>query len=302
MVWLRLYTKRFLIQLFNEVSAVTRPEKALVVLVVLAGMAFQALQDSVSAAIKSVSIASAFSILWAACAFGCWLAYKAAKVLYFEDIRAFEDYKPSLHFVGDPPVRKRPSAWKAATPATLLNILLISLIIFSAQRIPSARIKSDTAAIDRLGLRDLFRMDFAGAERTSRTWYVNPQNGHPGFEFEYAIVGSYLYNSKFLVYYLSATENTRESCVWLATHSDSIFNDGVRISCAAKIPGDSGTRSTEAEVFTGNVYIYHETYLPQGVVASLTKQFAENKQSVIFRSADYLYTRKLEMKLARNRR
>lgn len=152
------------------------------------------------------------------------------------------------------------------------------------------------ARIDKTTLHDLFRSDFVG-DKTSRTWRVNPQNGHPGFDFEYAIVGSSVYNSKFLVYYISSTENTRDSCVWLATHSDVIFHDGVQMDYTTRVPGDSGTRSTSTEVFTGNVYIYHETYMPQAITSELTKLFAKHEQALVFRSVDYLSHKQLEMKV-----
>ena len=169
---------------------------------------------------------------------------------------------------------------------------------------------SEIAAIDKLGLRDIFRMDFSDetTERDTRIWYVNRKPGQPKgiadvttspFDFEYIIVRSPTFNSKFLAYYLSATDDTRRVCEWLATHMDSVLNDGVQMSYTTKVPGDSAERSTGAQVFTGYVYLYHESHLADDAVVSLTKLFADNRQSVIFRSIDYLYTKKLEMKLAR---
>ena len=154
------------------------------------------------------------------------------------------------------------------------------------------------AAIDRMTLHDMFRKDFSGFDRATKISHVNPQGGHPGFDFEYVKVGSALYKSKFLTYYISAAENTAEFCSWLATQADAVLNEGVQFDYTTKVPGDSGTLSTRGEVFSGNVYIYHETYMPEEAMVTLTKRFKDHKQLVIFRSIDYLYTKKLEMKLA----
>src|ERR1039458_7793779 len=96
---------RFVVQLLKEVRAVTKPEKVFGALIVLAGMAYQYFRGNTSLDIKTTAIAGGFAILWAICCLGIWLAFKAARVLYQQDLQAYNDYKPTLHYVGDAPSR-----------------------------------------------------------------------------------------------------------------------------------------------------------------------------------------------------
>jgi hypothetical protein len=128
---------RFVLQIWSEIRAVTKPEKVFAVLVVLAGMLYQSIRGGISVDLKNTGIAGAFSVLWAVCIFGSWLAFKAGRVLHLEDIKAFEAYKPALHYVGDPPKRKRPSAWLAYMTPTVMSSLLLTVAFLSFTYVPT---------------------------------------------------------------------------------------------------------------------------------------------------------------------
>ncbi|MFQ5696057.1 MAG: hypothetical protein ACE5HB_08715, partial [Terriglobia bacterium] len=64
-----------------------------------------------------------------------------------------------------------------------------------------------------------------------------------------------------------------------------------------KNPGDSSTVSTKEAVFSNRIFVYHETYLPPEKTVELAKVYSGRGVSVIFRSVDYLATKKLEAKV-----
>ena len=127
---------RFVVQLLKEVRAVTKPEKVFGALIVLAGMAYQYFRGNTSLDIKTTAIAGGFAILWAICCFGIWLAFKAARVLYQQDLQAYNDYKPTLHYVGDAPSRKAPSPWPPYTAASVLSAVLLIALVLSIRHVP----------------------------------------------------------------------------------------------------------------------------------------------------------------------
>jgi hypothetical protein len=129
---------RFVLQICKEIRAVTKPEKVFTLLVFIAGMIFQGIRAGLSVDLKNTGIALAFSALWAICIFGSWLGFKAARILRREDLDAFDAYKPTLHYVGDPPERKRPSAWFAYTAPTIMGVVFLVVIVLSIPYVPTS--------------------------------------------------------------------------------------------------------------------------------------------------------------------
>src|ERR1035438_9248425 len=85
------YLCRFLVQLFKEIRAVTKPEKILGLLVLFAGFGIQAARRrGLPSDLKNVAVTAGLSALWGLCVFGCWLAVKAALILHKEDIKEIE--------------------------------------------------------------------------------------------------------------------------------------------------------------------------------------------------------------------
>ena len=132
------HIRRFLVQFCREVRAMWKPDKVLGLLVVFAGMAYQAYREGLSGNLKGVALGGVFPALWAACVFGCWLAFKAARVVFDEDCKAHRDYVP-LVIVPDAQQRASPSRWTARIAPIIVSSLLTVLVVGSFSYLPPPR-------------------------------------------------------------------------------------------------------------------------------------------------------------------
>jgi hypothetical protein len=69
---------------------------------------------------------------------------------------------------------------------------------------------------------------------------------------------------------------------------------GVQFNFDTKTPGDSEAQSTVNTKFTGNVFVYHETYLSGEQQVIVSKAFTNAHLSPILRSIDYRSYKNLE--------
>jgi hypothetical protein len=112
---------------------------------------------------------------------------------------------------------------------------------------------------------------------------------------EYAINVELASRSKFLSFYIGRQDqHTAEICAYLSTRAEWILDHAPQLLVEQKSPGDSTTISTKETVFSKRVYVYHETYLPQEKTVPLTALYRKNSLSGIFRSSDYLSTKKMD--------
>src|SRR5439155_2550942 len=89
-------------------------------------------------------------------------------------------------------------------------------------------------------------------------------------------------------------QHTAEICSYLAHHFRFVLDKAPQLLINEKLPGESGTVSTKEAVFSGRVYVYHESYLPAEETVRLSRIFKNEGVSAIFRSVDYLSTKRSE--------
>ncbi|HTS08517.1 MAG TPA: hypothetical protein VMP68_23320, partial [Candidatus Eisenbacteria bacterium] len=154
---------------------------------------------------------------------------------------------------------------------------------------------------DDLQLRDLFLTDFKAVQQ--KTYGAVFVDDAKKISVQYAIDVELSTRSKFLTFYVAREDqHTAEICEYLATHYQWILDNAPQLLVEQKIPGDSGTMSTKEAVFSKRIYIYHETYLPAGETVKLTSFYEKKGLSAIFRSTDYLSTKKMEANLLKLRK
>lgn len=146
-----------------------------------------------------------------------------------------------------------------------------------------------------LTLHDLFLTDFDSVQqKASGAIFVDkPQK----ISVQYTISTELALRSKFLIFYIPINEHTAEICAYLAKQYNFVLDKAPQLQIEQKGVGDSGTISTKEAIFIKRIYVYHETYLDGGTTAKLTKSYAQEGISAIFRSIDYLSTKKLEARV-----
>lgn len=149
-----------------------------------------------------------------------------------------------------------------------------------------------------LTLHDLFLTDFRPIDQVSMgAIFVDPDRK---ISVQYAILISLSTRSKFLAFYVPKNVETAKICATLANDYNFVLNKTTQVLITEKEPGSSGTVSTKEAIFTRRIYIYHETYLDTETTAKLMEFYSRKGLSVILRSVDYLYTKKLEYRVREN--
>ncbi len=144
-----------------------------------------------------------------------------------------------------------------------------------------------------LELRDLFLTDFKSVQQKAcGAIFVDDARR---ISVQYSINVDLAARSKFLSSYIGRQDqHTAEICVYLADHYRFVLDNAPQLLIEQKSAGDSRTISTKEAVFSDRIYVYHETYLPAETTVALSKHYQDRGISAIFRSVDYLSTRKLE--------
>jgi hypothetical protein len=149
-----------------------------------------------------------------------------------------------------------------------------------------------------LTLHDLFLTDFNRIEQKAMgAIFVDPDRK---ISVQYAILISLSTRSKFLSFYVLQSNETAKICASLANDYGFVLDKATQLLLTENEPGSSGTVSTKEAVFTRRIYIYHETYLDAGTTAKLVEFYSHKGLSVILRSIDYLYTKKLEYRIQKD--
>lgn len=147
-----------------------------------------------------------------------------------------------------------------------------------------------------LTLHDLYLTDFDGIQqRNFGSIFVNDPKT---IEVQYEIAIDLTQRSKLIAFYVKAHPNERDICSYLAKQYKYVLDNApAQLMVEQKGVGDSSVTTTKEAIFTGRVYIYHETYLDAETTVALTKEFSMNDAAAIFRSVDYLSTKRLEAKV-----
>ena len=153
---------------------------------------------------------------------------------------------------------------------------------------------------DSLELHDLFLLDSHASQNQFGAIFVD--DAHT-IKVQYGINVELASRSKFLSFYIDRQDQrTAPICEYLATKHQWLLDNAPQMLIEEKTPGDSGTVSTKEAVFSKRIYIYHETYLPAETAVKLTDFYNKLGLSAIFRSTDYLSTKKLEANLVKVRK
>ena len=151
-----------------------------------------------------------------------------------------------------------------------------------------------------LMLHDLYLTDFESIQqKSSGAMFVD--DAHT-IQIQYTIATELELGGKFLIFYIPSSGHTAGICAYLAKQYNFVLDKAPQLLVEQKGVGDSGTTSTKEAIFTRRIFIYHETYLDAETTVALTKDFAENGASAIFRSSDYLSTKKLEARIKQHPR
>lgn len=154
---------------------------------------------------------------------------------------------------------------------------------------------------DDLTLHDFFLLDFQSVQQ--KQYGAVFVDDSKTISVQYAINVELTARSKFLSFYIERQDgHTAAICEYLGRQYQFILDRAPQLLIEQKNPGDSGTISTKEAVFSKRIYIYHETYLPPEETVKLTDVYAKNGLSGIFRSTDYLSTKKTEAMLLKLRK
>ena len=152
-----------------------------------------------------------------------------------------------------------------------------------------------------LELHDLFLTDFKSVQQ--KAYGAIFVDDAKTISVQYAINVELALRSKFLSFYVGRQDqHTAEICRYLADHFRFVLDSAPQLLIEQKTPGDSGTISTKEAVFSDRIYVYHETYLPAETTVALSNRYRHHGISAIFRSVDYLATKKLEASVRKLRR
>lgn len=148
---------------------------------------------------------------------------------------------------------------------------------------------------DSLILHDLFLIDFDSVQQqSSGSMFVDDAKK---ISVEYSVNTELALRSKFLSFYIPRHDHTAAICRYLAQQHEFVLDKAPQLLVEQKSPGDSRTISTKEAVFTGRIYVYHETYLPAEETVKLSSFYERLGLSGIFRSTDYRSTKVLEAKV-----
>jgi hypothetical protein len=154
---------------------------------------------------------------------------------------------------------------------------------------------------DDLVLRDLFLTDFKSVQQ--RAYGAVFVDDNKQISVQYAINVEPALRTKFLSFYIGRQDHhTAEICEYLSEKYRWILDNAPQLLIEQKNPGDSGTTSTKDAQFSGRIFVYHETYLPAEVTVKLTGIYKTRGLSAIFRSTDYLSSKKMEANLLKLRK
>lgn len=151
-----------------------------------------------------------------------------------------------------------------------------------------------------LSLHDLFLLDFKS----------EPQNAYGAvfvdkaktIRVQYGIHYDLPARAKFLSFFVGRDDaHTADTCAYLARQCDWLLRNATQLLIKEKLPGESNSVSTEETVFSGRVFIYHETYLPEDATVGLTKLYKSHGLSVVFRGTGYLSTKRMEANIIKLR-
>jgi hypothetical protein len=150
---------------------------------------------------------------------------------------------------------------------------------------------------DKLTLYDLYLTDFGGSDvRHGRTTIIKGI-GPVEIKIESTVIWQLETGTEFVMLYVPYTKYTSEVCIYLRNEYKRVIEEAGKSEAGAKTPGESEQVSSRKLVFSNRVFIYHEAYLSPEQILEIKNFYPD--VTPLFRSTDYLATRKLEAKVAK---
>ncbi len=169
-------------------------------------------------------------------------------------------------------------------------LTLVSWWIAPTQKITSLPAATEVQEPEKLKtLHDLFLTDF---EKTSAHGnYYLTKDGNVTYTVDYIIWLDMDSKTKYLsIFFLASDLLTLQACEFLIPKYDEIVNGNIQSllkGMKSTIPG-AQIETFDELIFSGRIYIYHETYLLPRRVEALTAKYKEHSLSPQFRGRDYL--------------
>jgi len=138
-----------------------------------------------------------------------------------------------------------------------------------------------------LTLKELFDTDFTSGGCNSE-FTLTLKDGTKRI-IPYRVLTDFLSRTKYLAFYVPDAPDAMGQCKYLAANLQMPF-DAVSKAIEVTMYDAGGMSKTEYKdlVFTGRVFLYHETYFSLAQLAELEAFFIENKAAVEFRGHAYL--------------
>jgi len=145
-----------------------------------------------------------------------------------------------------------------------------------------------------LTLYDLFLTDFPGSQRIGQNWKVTNPKG--SLNIQYFSVIDLERRSKLLTFYIPVWQSMHDLCAYIFDQINSRnLTMPEEINMSQKGIGDSNVSTSKEAVFSGRIFIYHETELSAEEIGDLTKLYKTKNLDVQFRSSSYLSFRKMQI-------
>jgi hypothetical protein len=160
--------------------------------------------------------------------------------------------------------------------------------------IAKKRLDSDP---ERLTIYDLFLTDFEPSDvKQARTMNISGIGPLP-IAVGATVVWQVETGSEFIMFYVPYTNQTKETCFYLAGQYQRLLEEAQKFGAHVKVPGESEQTSSKALVFSNRIFVYHETYLSPEQIIEVRNLYKSMGITILFRSTDYLANRKLEAKV-----
>ncbi len=149
---------------------------------------------------------------------------------------------------------------------------------------------------EKLTLYDLFLTDFSGSQMIGRSGPVNTPDGQ--IKIEYFFIIDLERRSKLLEFYIPWSHHTSDLCIDISDLINSqilTLPKDADVNISQKGIGDSNVSTSNEAIFSGRVFIYHETELLAEEIGDLTKLYKTKNLAVQFRSTSYLSFKKMRI-------
>ena len=140
-------------------------------------------------------------------------------------------------------------------------------------------------------LSDLFKEDFNNTLRMNREYTISASEGGP-HKISAKVCMNFAENSIFLCFFLPNSHEAYSLAVHLSGQYGQMMDEmRGKIEVEGGGPGESSAVASSGLLFTGRVYIYHESNLSDIERGNISSAFLNEGASVIFRGSHYFASR-----------